>query len=62
MAEIDETNVMVMLKFTSPSNRRVQKLEAIPPGQVPSTNSPNPLSGSLIKSCDIANANWWSCS
>jgi hypothetical protein len=57
MAAMEETKVMVMLRLTSPSKSSVQKLEAIPPGQTPITNSPKPIKGSLIISMAMPKAN-----
>lgn len=55
MAARDETNVMVMLRLTSPSRSNVQKLEAIPPGQTPITSSPKPMRESGISSLATPN-------
>lgn len=58
MAAMEETKVMVMLRLTSPSKSRVQKLEAIPPGQTPITNRPKPINGSSIISLATPKANF----
>lgn len=53
-AEIEDTNVIVMLKLISPLNKSVQKFDAIPPGHTPMTKRPKPFNLSSIKS--MANA------